>query len=592
MTRRMLAARLRPRLAGERGFTIIETVVALGVVFASLATVAYTVTAGLRYIGHSRARSQATGFANEIIEEVRALPYDTIKAGMSSTNLSADPNIVYCAPSYRFESCGGEKLVVSTFAGAYSANWIVPHSGTVDLDGLQTTWATYVTNNDVTTNPYTVTVIVNWTGGALPNNTGNTVQLQSRFWSPPGCLSTAVHPFAAPCQPFFYGLADAPPGQISISGDLHLGSVDFTDAVIDLAGAEAAGQQEQLTSLIATATSTGGQIDDSVGNESEGAESVVGEADSDPGSPTGSAGGSPLSGGGASLERLNPDCCGEIGLRLTVPSGTSGNANSSNAATSADTYACPPEGARETDSLPCSGTRVKQGGEITAQAPFTHVVSALGQANVVRVTAPASYTTTVIDRDAVSGYNGLVDVSANRYLGSIYLGGFPTAGMTAPTGMSTSASVDTNYCVRITGYSENTRVLVGERTATNPSNSVAGTLYYYNGSGFSSKTVTDSTLGTVAVTCQKTQTVSGRSVTWRVQVLAGGFVAATAPAPTQTTDPGDSQTRTEADATTTPIGVTLSYQLIVDGAYEVDLIVQTDLGSILATGAYGEPPTV
>ena len=591
MITRILAHRLRARLHGERGFTIVETVMALGVILASLAAVAYTVTSGLTYIAYSRTRIQATGLANEIIEEIRALPYSSIRRGMDSDDFGADANIVFCAPDYRFESCAGEKIVVSTFTGAYTAAWLVPHSGTVDLDGITANWATYVTNEDIRTTPYTVTVVVTWTGGSLPNNPSSIVRLQSKFWSPTGCQNTAVHPFAAPCQPFFYGLAQAPTGELSISGDLHLGGVDLTDAHIDLAGAEAAGQQEQLIDLTATATASGARIVDSIGTETEGGEVVSGEADSDPGSPTTAVSGAVLAGAGAALERLQPDCCGEIGLRLTVPSGDNGDGNASTTSTAADAFACPPNGTRETDSLPCAGARVRQSSQIVAEVPLSHALGALGPASIARLNGSATYTTAVVDRDAVSGYQGLADISTSRTLGTIYLGGFPTAGLTAPAGMSTSAAADTNYCVRISGYSDTARILIGERTSTNPSNSVAGTVFYYNGAGFSSKVVTDVTLETLAVTCQTTQTVSGSTVTWRVQVLVGGFSAATAPTPTQTTDPSDTQTRTEAEATTTPVDVTLQYDLFVDGENEVDLVVQTNLGALLATGSYGQPPT-
>jgi hypothetical protein len=587
----MLAHRLRARLHGERGFTIIETVIAIGVMFASLAAVAYTVTAGLSYIGLSRTRIQATGLANEIIEEIRALPYTSIVRGMSSTDLTGDPNIVLCGTDYRFESCAGDKLVISTFAGAYSADWIVPHSGALTLDGITAEWAAYVTNPDPSTNPYTVTAIVSWTGGSLANNPNNVVQVQTKFWSPTGCVSSALHPFAAPCQPFFYGLAEVPVGDIAISGPLHLGAVDFVDGTISLAGADASGQQEQLTEAAATVTASGAQIDDSTGTETGGANTATGEADSDPGSPTAAEDGATLVGAAAALERLQPDCCQAIGIRLTVPAGDTGYAHAASAATSADSYACPPIGARETDALDCAGAHVLQSGTILAELPMNHVVNGLGDANLIKVTAPATYSSADVDRDAVTGYQGLIDVSAKRYLGNIYLGGFPTSGMTAPTGMSANTSLDTNYCVRITGYTEQTRVLVGERTSTGPSSSVSGTLYYYNGSGFSSKTVTNTTMSTLpTVTCSRTETVSGSTVTWQVQVLTGGFTAASAPTPSETLDPDDSQTRTEAEATTTPIDVTLHYQLIVDGEYEVDLVVNTDLGSLLASGSYGEPP--
>lgn len=591
MTRRTLMRRLRARLRGERGFTIVETVVALGVIFASLSVVAYTVTTGLNYIAYSRERIQATGFANEVIEQIRSLPYSSIKRGIDGDELTSDPNIVNCSGTYRLESCSGEAVISTDYAGGTVVDWLVPHTGAQDLESLDVDWATYVTNDDISTEAYNVTVLVTWSGGALPNASGNVVRVQSKFWSPTGCVSSALHPFAAPCQPFFYGLAQAPAAKFTISGDLHQGYVSFTGASISLGGAEATAQQEQITNLDATVDASGATVN----ADSEGTTELVVEADDDASSSATSTGGGTLGANSASVSALNDtvtDCCDSIGIDITVPTGDLGDVGASTEASSADTYACPPNGTRENDGLGCSGARFRQGGAITAQLPFTHVVSSLGAANLLRITAPAAtYTTAVAERDAVSGYDGLMDVSASRTFGTIQIGGFPTSGMTAPAGMSTTATNDTNYCLRIANYTSSASVFAGPRTSTDPTASLSGTLYYYSSGSFLSKSVTDSTLSTLSVSCDSgTQTVSGQSVRWQVTVSAGG-ISAGSTATSQTADPGDSQTRTEAQASTTPMSLTVRYVLTVNGVIEDDLTVVTSLGSLLAHGVYGEPPT-
>ena len=161
--------------------------------------------------------------------------------------------------------------------------------------------------------------------------------------------------------------------------------------------------------------------------------------------------------------------------------------------------------------------------------------------------------------------------------------------MTAPTGMSTTNTLDTNYCMRITGYTDTASALAGPRTATNPSATVsAGTFYYLSGGAFLNKATTDVTLDTLAVSCSKTQTVSGQSVTWRVTVTSGGIDRSTT-STTQTTT-ADTQTRTEAIATVNPIVVVMRYELIVAGTSEVDLTITADLGDLIADGVYGAPP--
>jgi type II secretory pathway component PulJ len=52
----MLRRRLRALSHDERGFTILETVIAITVMFASLVALAYTATIGFKSIAYSRER--------------------------------------------------------------------------------------------------------------------------------------------------------------------------------------------------------------------------------------------------------------------------------------------------------------------------------------------------------------------------------------------------------------------------------------------------------------------------------------------------------------------------------------------------------
>ena len=277
---------------------------------------------------------------------------------------------------------------------------------------------------------------------------------------------------------------------------------------------------------------------------------------------------------------------------MTAPAGQVGNAAVSTAAKTADASACPPTGTRENDSLPCSGARVRQINTVTAVTPVDHVV-AIGTPTVVRMTAPGSDSTAIAERDAVSGQSGLVDVQATRTLGGVYLGGFPTSGMTAPTGMSATNTADNNYCMRVTGYGDTARVYAGARSATAPAASITGGSFIYYNSGTSSyvtRSVSDATLSTLAFTCTTTQVISGATVIWRVTVNAGGVTPATVPAAKNQVLATDSQVRLEQEATVQPIKVTFRYQVIVNGTNEVDLTVSVDPGTLSARGVYGPPP--
>ena len=438
--------------------------IAMVVIFGSLTALAYTATVGFRYISYGRDRQQATAYANKIMEEIRGQAYSVITRGMSTSDLTGDPKIVSCTSptATRFESCSGPKIVSTTVSGGTTAPWIIPHksSTAVTVGHLKLNWATYVTNDNTASNPYTVTVIVTWGNGAIANGPNNIVRLQSQFWSPSGCVSSSTHPFAAPCQPFYYGLAQVPEGSISFSGQLHDSFVDWEKGALTFPEARALSQQEQIISTTADATESRIEMQDSAGLEEGGGTMRAGGRRHRPRIGHDVECGCVTAGIGDAVQRLQTDTPGQIGLQLTIPAGQLGNANVSTAAKSTDTYACPPSGTRENDSLLCSSAQVKQVNTMTAAVPFSHVV-ALGTANVVRVTGPSAYSTATAERDAVSGYDGLMDVQATRTLPDVYLGGFPTSGMTALAGMSATNTNASNYCMYLTGYADTARVYAG-----------------------------------------------------------------------------------------------------------------------------------
>ena len=593
MSRRQFIRRIRARVHDERGFTILETVIAVMVVFASLTALAYTASIGFRYVGYGRDRIQATGMANRVMEDIRGLAYTKITNGISSTELSSDTRIKSCSGVYRFETCSGEKIVSSTFAASYEAAWLVPHTAQLSVGNLDFTYHTYVTNNSPTTTPYRVTVIIEWTNGAIARAPNNSVRLQSLFWSPNGCVNPNTHPFAAPCQPFFYSQVEAPQARLDVTGQLHDFAIDFDSLAITLPGISAAVQEEQTTQLNAATTLSGIQFVDSTGTTNAGNTQTTSEAD-DEGetSAVTASGGNSTNPTPYAASRLNADCCNQIGLVASVASGDQEHRATSVDAALADTYACPTTGVRETDLLPCAGGHIRQVGTITVAIPVSHVTSTVGSANLLRIVGPATDTTATIDRDASAGTaeDGLIDVQATRTLGTIQLGGFPASGMVAPVGMSTTQTNDTNYCVRLVGYSDTAHAIAGERQASNPSASVsAGTLFYYNGVGYSSKAATDATLDTLTVTCSKTQVVGLSTVTWRVTVASGGLQHATT-STSQTADPADAQTRWDAEASVQPIEITVRYEYIVDGVTQVNLLATFDPGDLFAHGIYQPPP--
>ena len=315
MSRRQSIRRIRARVHDERGFTILETVIAIMVVFASLTALVYTASIGFRYVGYGRDRIQATGVANRVMEDIRGLAYTKITNGISSTELTSDTRIKSCSGVYRFETCSGEKIVSSTFAPSYEAGWLVPHTDQLSVGNLDFTYHTYVTNDTPTTTPYRVTVIIEWSNGAIRSAPNNSVRLQSLFWSPSGCVNPNTHPFAAPCQPFFYAQVDAPQARLDVTGQLHDFAVDFDSLALTLPGISATAQEEQTTQLNAATTLSGIEFVDSTGTSNVGNQQATSEADDEvETSATSASGGNSTGLTPYAAARLNADCCNQIGL--------------------------------------------------------------------------------------------------------------------------------------------------------------------------------------------------------------------------------------------------------------------------------------
>src|SRR5438067_11062830 len=106
MGTRTLMRRLYVRSRGEEsGFTLIELMVAIGVILVSLLALAYT--AGLAFTDEAlaRQRQSATGLASQAIEQVRALPFDTMAKGLSS-NAATDATVTTDTAT---TTCGTDK---------------------------------------------------------------------------------------------------------------------------------------------------------------------------------------------------------------------------------------------------------------------------------------------------------------------------------------------------------------------------------------------------------------------------------------------------------------------------------------------------
>jgi type II secretory pathway pseudopilin PulG len=603
--RRILRARLRARLSDERGFTLLETVIAITVMFGSLLALAYTATIGFGYQGLARQRQAANGIANQVMEEVRGLAFAKIEAGLLTSDLAGDPNIVSCSGTYRLLSCstdvdvpGQGETIVHT-AGSAPATLaaatvpLIPHRSSTApqanpvLDGTTFVWSTYVSRAS-STSPYRVTVIVTWSGGSV-NATEKVVRVQSLFWSPTGCRNDATHPFAAPCQPFFYATTDVPQATIEITGTVD--QVGTVEGALYGPVSSASAQQEQIEQGRASWQAAEAELTVGGSTTIAGGTTKSSIADNDPGSVTTAF----------SQWRCPTDVACTTG---SVSSANSGNAitltagaTTATAVTTADaagTNVCPisPAGA-ETDNLLCSATRVQQTGDLTAAVDLQHGTT-LGAATIARVLAAGAATTSVVQRNVfpntngcspTSTVNGCLGLSVSRTIGTINVGGLPAT--FAPGAGWTGANPWNGYFLSVVGYTDSLTASVGTN-APIPAATQNGTIYYYNGSGYTSLSVSDAALTGLNASYTTTQAAGGQTYTLTVSTEVTGMVAASTTL--SPTSPGGSATRSDVTSRVIPPSLKIRYQLS-GGATSADLTVTVLLGTLEANGTYAAAPT-
>src|SRR5438874_7220515 len=244
---------LRRRLAADEGFTLIELVIAMGVILTALLAMAYTATIGFSDIALARQRQGANGLADQAMEQIRGLPFDTIKKGLATWDVGTDANIVTCGTVKCYNGITPNETIPTSGYPAPPSNPkitpLVPHVQTINVGTTAYTVSAYVTyyKNDTTqSSTYRAIVTVTWTSTAR-HGVSSRVENQSILYSGNGCLSTATHPFAAPCQPFFYGTAASATGHVDVTGNLP--SADLSRGSLWLADFSSTMQIEQVSAV-------------------------------------------------------------------------------------------------------------------------------------------------------------------------------------------------------------------------------------------------------------------------------------------------------------------------------------------------------
>jgi type II secretory pathway pseudopilin PulG len=208
-----MGARRDRRPKNEAGFTVIESVIALTLVFVVLLVLLGALTAGQRGLVNGRQRSVALAAANEVLEDARGRAYGDIGHDFDSDpTLATDPLI----SNGRYTAVN-EPLVGSTVdagaGGGTNTNPLYPfspHSSVTYRDGTKYTTSVYVTQvTPATGDPYKrLSVIVGWS----PSLTTAARQVS---------LSTLLYNAANPPDPRLIGQAQASAGTLTVCATLQ-----------------------------------------------------------------------------------------------------------------------------------------------------------------------------------------------------------------------------------------------------------------------------------------------------------------------------------------------------------------------------------
>jgi prepilin-type N-terminal cleavage/methylation domain-containing protein len=160
---------------GERGFTLVEVIAAIGILGVITLSLAYSMIHGYRSLRDTRFFQQATGLGNEVLEGLRDSQFDDLV--MLQSDVTADSATAGICPGLtgtRFYDPDGpdgdmtcEKLVTAASDDLVSPA-LSPHITTEDVDGKEYTVSRYITWVDKAdqggpAEDYKrVTVIVSW----------------------------------------------------------------------------------------------------------------------------------------------------------------------------------------------------------------------------------------------------------------------------------------------------------------------------------------------------------------------------------------------------------------------------------------------
>lgn len=209
------------RSSREGGFTLIEVIVAIVLIGASLLTVVGAASAAIGYQALARQEQVATTIATNLMEQLRNLHSSEVASGMPSAVASDTAHVSLqpgSPPRYVLRRCGGENLdvaeaiIITTLPtpAILTPHLVAPEDG-VEVDGVQYGWGVYVTQ-PTAGDPFHATVCVEWSWADEPQH----LLLQSWLWFSKGPGSCGERPASTVGGPCVTASASVPDGAVAI----------------------------------------------------------------------------------------------------------------------------------------------------------------------------------------------------------------------------------------------------------------------------------------------------------------------------------------------------------------------------------------
>jgi type II secretory pathway pseudopilin PulG len=394
------ALRLRHPAADE-GFTIIESVVALGIIFLVLTGLLGTLGSATKGIVTARQRNTAVGLANQVLETARASSYATVGLNSADTTLATDSAIV--SGAYDPDGTGSGAAEPLAYASPSSASPWPLHKFPTTVSG--TVYQTYVYVTTVTptgADPYKrVTALVDWSGSGRTQYAGTAIASSLK-------LSSFVYNASLPADPLLEAIASATGGTISISGTVD--NLVVADATLALPQASSSLSSQFIQEADALAESAGTDLDGDLSLYASGANAslvtsthassppvkVASAADNDAGTSAAENSSATSSDAGGSIGRTNT-------LDLVKGASSSLYAKSTARSTTAGAIG-------DNDLLPYSTS--DSAGPASFTMPY-NVSSLTGGSTIGNViTTGATHVNTVLDRDTAGTQKQLLGTAS------------------------------------------------------------------------------------------------------------------------------------------------------------------------------------